>query len=449
MEPLGEQEQDVLYRAREAGVQGILVPGVNRETSSEALRLAHTHSGIYSSVGYHPSYLSAGEEADSTARDDLVEMALDPRAVAIGETGLDLHHFDRSTLPHQLCWLRMHAQVSCSLRKTLIVHSRKAEKEVANAIADVRTAPVILHCYTGPGAVADSVIAREDGSSRFFGFTGSITYRSSSRQGEVLSALPGDRVLIETDAPFMSPSRFRGRPCEPSFLPETLSRVASLWREEDIEAVGARLWDNSERALQLGRYRRTDLVYRLGGNVYVNVTGRCNNNCRFCVRRFQKGIGGYHLDHGGTDPDPAELEAAVDILPDRFDELVFCGYGEPTLRYDLVQDLAKKMKGRAGWRTRLNTNGLMLSFADRETVLRLLSTMDSVSVSLNCQDAETYRNVCRTSVENAYENVLSFIGLCVESGVETRVSAVRFPGVDLDAIAGTATRLGVQLRIRG
>lgn len=439
----------MLGRASAAGVERILVPGIDWETSLKALELAQTHSILRAAVGWHPSHLPA-EVPSAEARDRLVVMAMGPGATAIGETGLDQHHHDRSVLDGQLAWFEMQASVASALGKTLIVHSRKAEAEVAAAVAPLDGAPVVLHCYTGPPGVALELV-EGGGGNRFLGFTGRVTHRSARAERDLLARIPRESVLIETDAPFMAPHPVRGGPSEPSFLHWILEEVARTWGCDPATAA-RQLWKNSERALQLGRWRRTDLVYRLGGRIYVNVTGRCNNDCVFCVRRFQDGIGGYLLDHSGEegpDPDAAALRRVLDLLPAGvYDEVVFCGYGEPTLRHGLVRELARRMRA-SGWRTRLNTNGLMLSFAGREEARRLVSVMDSVSVSLNCPDAESYERVCRPTVEDAYDRLLEFIRLCSDSSCETRLTAVRHPGVDLRGVRRRAAELGLPLRTRG
>ncbi|MBN1433349.1 TatD family hydrolase [Candidatus Fermentibacterales bacterium] len=446
MDPVREGLEGVLERAVSAGVRLMLVPGIDRETSLDALSLAHTHSSIVAAVGNHPCYLPPHGES---AVGDLADLALDPRAVALGETGLDLHHSGRESLDAQREWLASHCRVSSALGKTLIAHSRDAEEEVCGEIVSL-DAPVVLHCYTGDyGTVRRTLEQQTQERPRFAGFTGCLTYPSREGLREMVRTMPADSLLIETDTPFMAPRGHRGKPSEPSHLPLVLEEVARCWGC-DIEAAASRVLDNSQRAFQLGPYRRTDLVYRLGNAVYVNVTGRCNNDCLFCVRKLQDGIGGYLLAHRGGDPGPERLAAAMSCLSaDRYDELVFCGYGEPTLRHEAVTELASGARS-AGWKTRLNTNGLMLSFCEESGAVRMLKELDCVSISLNAHDAASYESVCRPGVPDAWDRLLAFVSLARRvPSCSVRATAVRWPGLDADAVAATAERLGLPLRIRG
>ena len=448
MRPMSEDVEATLSRAAAAGTRSIVVPGVDLETSSTALGIAHRHRTVWAGVGVHPGYRSGSLE-EVVPR--LVDMVLDPKAVAVGETGADLHHEGRESLEEQLRWMRGQARVASCLGRSMILHSREAEAEVVDSIREFVTerSPVILHCYTGPGAVAVRALRELPAELVYFGFAGNTTYPGAQALREVLSSLPRDRVLIETDAPFLAPQPVRGTPNEPANLRHTLEAVARTWGLAPAAAADI-LTANASRAFGLGGgHRRTDLVYRLGSSVYVNLTGRCNNDCAFCVRRFQEGIGGYRLRHDGADPPAESLRKALSCLPDGFyDEVVFCGYGEPTLRFELLGELARTMSSR-GWRTRLNTNGLALSERGREAVRELVDRFDVVSVSLNSHDADTYSRVCRSSVADAWDRLLEFIRLCVESECETRLSAVRYPGIDEGSVRRKAAELGAPLRMRG
>ena len=188
-------------------------------------------------------------------------------------------------------------------------------------------------------------------------------------------------------------------------------------------------------------------MYKIYGNVYMNITGKCDNGCRFCIRQRTDGLGGYYLRHH-IEPEPERLRSIIDFLTVHpGEELVFCGYGEPTMRPALREELAG-MASRKGFTVRLNTKGTCLTSISEQRASEMLAHFDKVSVSLNASCRHEYMNLCRPNDPEAWDALLRFVELAAES-TSVRATAVRYPGVDMKAVKRLAGRLGLPFRARG
>lgn len=433
----------VLSRAREAGVLRILVPGTDVQDSELAAELSGRVKGVYAAAGMHPS------EAEGAGPDELARIGrllLEPGVIAVGESGLDLHWEDGPPLETQVVLLEKHVSMADTLGLTLVLHSRDAEAELLDVIDGPRTSPTVLHSYTGPAETA--IRATEMGF--YIGLSGPLTYPANTSLRNLASRLPRDRVLVETDGPYLAPQAQRGRRNEPAFVEHTAATLASTWGT-DIESAAGQLLSNSLEAFGLAPHRRTDLVYAMYGRIYMNITGLCDNRCSFCVRERTDGLAGYHLSHGGEEgrePDGGRLRSIVSMLRTEWsDELVFCGYGEPTMRPMLLRELACSASVR-GFSTRLNTNGLCLGRLTRAETIAMLEPFDTVSVSLNAHSSGSYADICRPSASGAWELLLEFIRLA-KTICRVRTTAVDHPGIDIPSISALAGELGVPFRTRG
>ncbi len=408
------------------------------ESSIRAAEISRSRSGVYAAAGVHPNDLNS-EASDCT--DFIAGILLHPAVVAVGETGLDLYH-DRIPLTRQRECFRKHIVMAEAFGLTLIVHSRNAEREVLDTLPENLSVPVIMHCYTGPDDIAMEAASR----GYYIGFAGPVTFQRNDRLRDLARSLPVDRILIETDSPYLSPEPVRGRRNEPSnvsFIAETLSEI---W-DENYEDTAEILLRNSLEALQLSPLRRTDLAYRLSGNIYMNITGKCSNNCRFCIKNMTDGIEGYYLKHH-EEPGRERLEAIIELLePDMGNELVFCGFGEPTMRPELLRNLAEKASEK-GFSVRLNTNGTCLERLSFEETAELLAPFNSVSVSLNASSREEYNRICRPAEATAWDSMMKFIELA-EKIASVRLTAVKYPGLDMGPVRELAGNLNLPFRARG
>lgn len=189
------------------------------------------------------------------------------------------------------------------------------------------------------------------------------------------------------------------------------------------------------------------IAYQLGDSLYLNITNRCINNCVFCIRRLGDGVGGHHLWLDGDEPAAGEVIAAAGD-PRRYREVVFCGYGEPLLRLDVVIEVSQALRPY-GVPIRVDTNGLASLFLGRDVPAALEGAVDVASVSLNAQDAKTYARLTRTPYgERAFAAVLDFIRGCAAHLPRVVASVVEWPGVDIEASKRLAESLGAEFRVR-
>lgn len=188
-------------------------------------------------------------------------------------------------------------------------------------------------------------------------------------------------------------------------------------------------------------------VYRIGNNLYINLTNRCTNRCSFCVREQSAEYEGYSL--WLKEGEPAARQVIEEIGdPKRFDEVVFCGYGEPTFRLDAIKEICGYVHANGG-RTRLNTNGHGNVINGRNIAAELAGNLDGVNISLNAPDGEGYAAVCRPQFDGAFEAMIGFAEDCKSAGVNCWFSVVDCIGEEkLDACRKVAERAGIPLRVR-
>lgn len=187
-------------------------------------------------------------------------------------------------------------------------------------------------------------------------------------------------------------------------------------------------------------------AYPLSKSIYLNITNRCTNDCLFCIRRTREGIGSHDL-WLKREPDLEELlEAAGDIR--LFREVVFCGYGEPLIRADLVVEAALVLK-KQGALIRINTNGHAGLIHGRNIASELAGLVDTISISLNTADPGQYVEICQPRHgEQAYRALLEFAGESKKNIPRVVLTAVTWPGVDMDRCLDLARKLGVEFRMR-
>lgn len=190
-------------------------------------------------------------------------------------------------------------------------------------------------------------------------------------------------------------------------------------------------------------------AYLFGGNLYLNLTNRCCNDCEFCIRRNGEGVGDARL-WLSREPTAAEvIAAAAAFSPDSYLDAVFCGYGEPTYRLDALKEVAAHFH-TLGKRVRLNTNGLGSEINGRNVAPELIGLVDTVSVSLNEASADKYDAVCHSVYgAAAFDKILAFTAACVREGIETVMTVVDvISPADIEACKQIAASVGAKLRVR-
>ncbi|OJY64276.1 MAG: LuxR family transcriptional regulator [Sphingobium sp. 66-54] len=232
-EGLVEDQPAVLARARAAGVDTMLNISTREREWDAVVSVAERESDVWASVGIHP------HEADEhvhvgTAR--LVRAAQHPRVIGIGETGLD-YYYDHSDRAQQQRGFRAHIAAARETGLPLIVHTRDAEEDTAAILRDEMEQGAftgVIHCFTASDAFAD--IALDLGF--YISISGIVTFKNAKALQETARRLPLEKLLIETDSPFLAPVPHRGKPCEPAFVADTARFLANL-RGEDLETLAA------------------------------------------------------------------------------------------------------------------------------------------------------------------------------------------------------------------
>ena len=193
-----------------------------------------------------------------------------------------------------------------------------------------------------------------------------------------------------------------------------------------------------------------NFVYEYGGSLYINLTNKCPNNCEFCVRNFRNGIGEDDL-RLTREPNFDDIKEMLSLFPlKKYDEIVFCGYGEPLCALSVLSQVAPYIK-RLGFKTRLNTNGLGGLWNKRKDIPALISKyIDSVSISLNASYPELYQEICRSRYgEDAFYAMIEFVKGCVENGIDTTLTVVDFIGEEeIESCRLLAEKLGAKYRVR-
>jgi TatD DNase family protein len=239
--------QDVMNRAAAAEVCRMLVVGTDRNTSDRAVVLAKRHSNLFASVGVHPHDAQSCTEAVMT---HLTALASDPRVVAWGEIGLD---FNRMYSPRkdQEQWLIRQLEIAETLGLALIFHERDSQGrllEILKATAGNRP-PAVVHCFSGTNAELDRYLEM----GLYIGITGIVTIGKRGKPlRQMIPSIPADRLLIETDAPYLTPTpqRNKFRRNEPAFVREVLLKVATV-RKEDPKVLAEQIWNNTCRLFRI------------------------------------------------------------------------------------------------------------------------------------------------------------------------------------------------------
>lgn len=202
-------DAELVEAALEAGVTRIVTVGTNPETNRQALHAAESHPEVYAAIGHHPNE-AAGFGPDELA--DLKDLAAHPRCVAIGETGLDYYR-DYAPESDQKRAFEAHIELAKALKKPLVIHTRAADDDTLQTLrTQAQGLKVQLHCFSMAERIAECLEQPD----WFFSFAGNITYPSAAPLREAMLRVPAERLLVETDAPYLSPQPSRGKPNQPA-----------------------------------------------------------------------------------------------------------------------------------------------------------------------------------------------------------------------------------------
>lgn len=439
--PYRDDLDAVLQRAAEHGVGSILTVGCDLESSRASVALALRYPQVYASVGIHPH---DADTVDDRVMDELTKMiATVGKVVAIGETGLDFYR-DRSPRDRQREAFRRHIALARDTGKPLIIHDRDAHEEILQIMTEekARDAGGVLHCFSGDLAMAKRCVEM----GFYISFAGPLTYPKNDELRAVAQALPVDVMLVETDCPYLSPQKWRGKRCEPAHVRATAEKLAEV-KGLTLEDVARITSLNAWRLFGIGSVdQSTRIAYTIRNSLYLNITNRCTNSCTFCAKFRDFTVKGHQLCLE-REPSVVEVLAAIGD-PSAYDEVVFCGYGEPLLRLDLVKEVAAMLK-HSGMTVRINTDGQANLVHGRDILPELAGLVDSISVSLNAPDAATYQKICRSEFgERGYQAVKDFLRAATTHIPSVTATAVAMPGIDIAACRRVSDELGVEFRER-
>lgn len=235
---------EVLDRARSEGLAGFLVPGTALADSSKAVQLAQQHTDVWSAVGFHPH---EAKDCDPEAFAAIVALTSEPRVAAIGEIGLDYHYMHSPRDVQRDVFMR-HIVLAKERSLPVIIHNRESTQDLLDLLSsqEARDTRGVLHSFTESAEVARTLLDL----GFFISFSGIVTFRSAEPLREVAGSLPHDRVLIETDTPYLAPVPHRGKENEPAFVTKTAEVLAGLWNRP-VEEVAAQTTSNFERAFSV------------------------------------------------------------------------------------------------------------------------------------------------------------------------------------------------------
>jgi TatD DNase family protein len=370
---------------------------------------------VYAAGGLHPTDLATFDE-DWTSFERLVRTE---DLAAVGECGLD-YHWMKAPKERQELAFRRQINLARQMALPYIVHCREAEEDVIRIVRDEGYARGVVHCFGGTRDHARELLAL----GLSITFCGNVTYKNAEGLREAARAVPLDRLMLETDSPFLPPRSRRGQRNEPAFVAETAALLAGL-HGVGVEELARVTTRNARRFFDLKPKRPGKIVYRIGDALYINLTRLCTAHCYFCPREGGDRVAWGHDLALARDPSAREvLQAAGDPAP--YSEIVYCGLGEPMIRLETLLETARALKAR-GARIRVNTNGHGNLIHGTDVTPRLAGVVDALSISLNYHDALLYDRHCPSTFgKEAFAGILDF----------ARRAKAHVPSVSFTVVAG-------------
>ena len=234
----------VLAALPEAGVELVLDPGCDLPSSRAAAALAERYGHVYAAAGIHPENCAGFQDADLAA---LRQLLAQPKVAAIGEIGLDYYWAENPPRDFQQMVFRKQLALAEELELTVIVHDREAHGDSLSIIREFPAVTGVFHCFSGSPEMAEELLKR----GWYLGFDGPITYKNARRAPEVAAITPLERMVVETDAPYLSPAPVRGRRNDSRYLPHVIAKLAE-WKGVTPEEMTRITCENGKRLFRLG-----------------------------------------------------------------------------------------------------------------------------------------------------------------------------------------------------
>ena len=440
MEPFDNDREDAIKRAKDAGLGYIITVGSDLNGCRGAVELAEKHDFIYAASGIHPHEVKDITDETYTIIRSLLK---NKKIVAYGEIGLD-YHYEHSPKDLQIKRFREQIQIAKEHNLPLIIHSRDAGDEAVKIIKEEKTEHLsgVFHCFGGEIELAKKVVDM----GFYISFSGTLTFPKAVNVMNVAKEMPIENILIETDCPYLAPQPVRGKRNEPAYVKYVAEKLAEL-KGLTYEDIGRITSFNAMNLFKIGKIEdEGKIVYPIRESLYLNLTNRCTSSCVFCVRYYTDFVKGHNL-RLRKEPGAKELTDAIGD-PKRYEEIVFCGYGEPMIRLDVVKEVAKAVKEKGGM-VRVDTNGHANLIHKRNILPELKGLVDSMSISLDADNAEKYFKICQPAFGiETYKAVIEFIKEAKKYIPDVTATVVRMPEIDIPKCEEIAKDLGVKLRIR-
>jgi TatD DNase family protein len=429
---------DVIKRARDAGVEFIINPGTDLESSREAIELAEKYEMIYAAVGIHPH--DAAKASDKTL-EEIEKLSHHPKVVAIGEIGLDYHY---NYSPQEIQRQVFSKQIEIAQRRNLpiVIHMREAESDTISIVKEeIRKSPNwrnqipktrypspkgVFHSFAGDSSLAWKVINM----GFYISVPGVVTFKPKVSQKsnivDVVENVSIEHILLETDSPFLTPVPHRGKRNEPAYVKFVADKIAEI-QHLSAEDIGRASNLGVYKLFGIGKYPEPAVAYKIRNSLYLNITIRCNADCWFCDRKGEALVKGHNLKIT-KEPTAAEVIEAIGD-PKKYEEIVFCGFGEPTIRLDVLLEAGKWIKANGG-KVRLNTDGHGNIINHRNIVPELVGVVDAISISLNSTDPIQYGEMMRIDGKKYFPAMVDFAKEAVNLLGDVTMTIVELTGSD-------------------
>jgi TatD DNase family protein len=437
-EQFNADRDEVIQRAIDAGIGYIVNPGTDLEDSRRAIALAEKHPQVYACVGFHPH---DAKKATDVSLKEIEELSKHPKVVAIGEIGLDFH-YDFSPRDVQARVFREQIEIAQRRNLPIVIHTRESNEETIKIVEEALAgAPLwrsqmatphsrypapkgVFHCFSGDPALAWRVINM----GFYVSLPGVVTFKNAGSAAEVAASISTEHFLLETDSPYLAPVPHRGKRNEPSNIPLIAEKIAAL-QHLSVEDVARATTYGVYKLFGIGKPFAPQFTYKLRNSLYINLTIRCNADCIFCDRKGEAVIKGANLR---IEREPSAQEVITEIGdPTHYDEIVFCGFGEPTIRLEALKEVSRWVKAKGG-KTRLNTDGHGNVINKRNIVPELVGLIDAVSISLNSTDPRQYGELMQLDGEKFFAAMIEFAKEAVKVIPRVVMTVVDLNEVDKD-----------------
>ena len=439
-ERFDDDRSDVIQRAGRAGVTRIGVMATEPDQLDAPVELAHRWPGLYAAVGVHPHEASAMDDAVLEQVWDLVTGT--PRVQAVGEIGLDYHYMHSPGDVQQRRFADL-LHLAIEAHRPVVVHVREAHEDAIRILKEVDIGRVggVIHCFGG--GPDEAAVYLKMG--LHIGFAGVVTFKKAELARAAAAATPLNRLLVETDSPYLAPVPHRGKRCEPAFVVDTNRKLAEI---HSIRAndMAKQTWDNATRLYGIESWQEAvgNLVTVRDGRLWIRLTSRRNVEVR-AMRRDQA------LDEGELSREPVLadlLEALADSNLDLHRRAVLYG-GEPTIRMDLIENLVPHLRSAGIESVTLHTDGLLQFLEGKGPAARLANLVDRIVVDVADPDPDQYVRLRRSPHgKAAHRAAIAFVRSIRHHIPDTVMAVTEHPGLDRDAAKKLASRLGVALSVQ-